>query len=280
MIIYWGWVYAAVAVIFILVFIKIVRPDEKASIERLGKYNRFANDGFNLVIPLLERIVYQDITERMMDVESFEAITKERLNTKIDLVVYYQVKDDEQSVKKSLYRVKNFEAQIVRLAQTTARNIIGKMNFDALNSERDTINTKLVAVLKKQSDAWGVEVVRVETKEITPPADVQESMNKVLKAENEKKAAVDTATAKETEADGLKRANIKEAEGIAQGRKIVADANAYKIKVENESARKYFKKEAQKLKQLEVTQNSLANNSKIILGADNRQILKLFDINR
>ncbi len=90
-------------------------------------------------------------------------------------------------------------------------------------------------------------------------------MNEVVKAENEKIAAKDFATATETQADGEKRAAIKKAEGIGQGKKIVADANAYKIQVENEAAQKYFKEEAQTLKKLEVTENSLQNNAKIIL---------------
>lgn len=258
--------------------IRLVRPMEKAAIERFGRYRHFAKEGFNWIIPIVDRMIKQNIAEQMMDIEEFEAITKERLNTQIDLVVYYKVMEDEKSVYKSLYKVENFEKQITRLAQTTARNIIGEMSFEIVNSKRDLLNSKLRATIEKQSSAWGVEIVRVETKEITPPKNVQESMNEVLMAENKKTAAVNLANATETEADGVKRANIKEAEGIAQGRKIVADANAYKIKIENEAAQKYFKNEAQKLKELEVTQESLKNNSKIVLGADNKSVLKLFDL--
>jgi regulator of protease activity HflC (stomatin/prohibitin superfamily) len=269
-----------VAILFSSTGIRIVRPMEKATIERLGRYDRPANDGFNWIIPIIEKMVYQDITERMMDIEPFEAITQERLNTRVDLVVFYKVKEDDKSIFKSLYRVSNFESQIVRIAQTTARDIIGKISFDALNSKRDTINKQLVDNLKKQSDAWGVDIVRVETKEISPPQDVQESMNKVLKAQNEKKASFDLATAVETQADGKKRALIKEAEGIAQGRLTVAEAKAKAIKVVNESARKYFKGNAQLLRKFEVIEGSLTNNSKIVLGSDAKSVLKLFDLNK
>lgn len=259
------YIIAGVVALFLFAGIRIVRPMEKATIERLGRYKGFAKPGFNWVIPIVDRVVVQDITERMMDVESFEAITKERLNTKIDLVVFYKVKEDEDSVKKSLYKVKDFRGQVVRISQTTARNIIGKMPFEKVNSERDTLNNELKKTLEKQSNAWGVEIVRVETKEITPPAKVQDSMNAVLMAENEKTAAVNRATAAETQADGLRRANIKEAEGIAQGRRIVADATAYKTKVENEATRKYFRGNAQKFKQIEMAQAALEKNSKVII---------------
>lgn len=265
MINYVSYVIGGIVLIFLLGGIRIVRPMERAAIERLGRYRKFAREGFNWIIPVIDRMVKQEIAEQMMDIESFEAITKERLNTQIDLVVYYKVMEDEKSVFKSLYKVANFEKQITRLAQTTARNVIGEMNFEIVNSQRNLLNKRLKETIEKQSDAWGVEIVRVETKEITPPKEVQESMNEVLMAENKKTAAVNLAMATETQADGMRRANIKEAQGIAQGKKIVAEANAYKIKVENDAAKKYFVGNAQKLKKLEVTQASLENNSKVVL---------------
>lgn len=241
--------------------IRIVSPDQRAAITRLGKYLRRANEGFNWIIPVIDGIDYQDITERMMDVESFEAITKERLNTKIDLVVFFKVKEDEESIKKSLYKVSNFKSQVVRIAQTTARNIIGTMPFEEVNSKRDTINTKLRETLVKQSNAWGVEIVRVETKEITPPKNVQDSMNEVLMAENTKTAAVNKAKAMETEADGRRMAMIKEAEGDKQSNILRAQGQSTAFGLINRS----FKGNAQKLKSMEVTQASLENNSKVII---------------
>lgn len=256
--------------------IRIVRPNMRGAIERLGKYKGAAKEGFNLIIPLIDRMVYQEVTERMMDVDSFEAITKERLNTQINLVVFYKVKDDDDSVYKSLYKVRDFESQVVRIAQTTARNIIGKMPFQDVNSERGLLNNELRKTLETQGKNWGVEIVRVETKEITPPQNVQESMNKVLMAENEKTAAINTATAKETEADGFKRAKIKEAEGEKQAQILKAEGASTAFNKINSS----FKGNAQKLKQLEVVQESMKNNSKIILGSDSKNLLKLFDIGK
>ena len=250
---------------FFLLGIRIVRPTQRAVIERLGKYKTFANQGFNWVIPIIDRMIRVNITERMADVDPLDMITKDNLNARVDLVVYYKVKATEDDIKKSLYNVDDFENQIISLAQTTARNIIGDMVFKDVNNKRNTLNTALAKILDKESDAWGIQVVRVELKEITPPQDVQETMNRVIKAENEKDAATDFAKAAETKADGERMASIKKAEGIRDGKKIVADGEAYRIKTVNESAEKYFKGNAQKLKNLEVTQASLENNSKIIL---------------
>jgi len=188
-------------------------------------------------------------------------ITKDNLNAKVDLVVYYKVKPTGEDVKKAFYNVDNVEAQIISLAQTTARNCIGDMVFRDVNSQRNKLNLELAKILDNESDAWGIQIVRVELKEITPPRDVQETMNRVIKAENEKDAAIDFATAEETRADGIKRAKIKEAEGQKQASVLVAEGQAKAFKMINES----FKGNAKELKKLEVTENSLKRNSKIIL---------------
>lgn len=152
------------------------------------------------------------------------------------------------------------------------------MTLTDANENRDQINTDVEKVLDKETDSYGVEVLRVEIQKIEPPQDVQEAMNQVVKAEQAKIAAQDLATAAETKADGIKRANIKEAEGIAKGKIIVAEAEAKKIKLVNESAQKYFKETAIQLKELEVAEKAMVNNSKIILGKDTKDVLKLFNI--
>ena len=269
-----------VAVLALFSGIRIVRPTEKAVIETMGNYTRISNAGFNWIIPIFQRMIIVNTTEKMAKIEPQEVITKDNLNAKVDLVVYYKVKPSESDIKASLYNVNNFEYQIITLARTTARNVIGGMPFRDVNSKRKELNVKLAEVLEEETTNWGVEIVRVELMEINPPSDVQETMNKVIKAENEKDAAIDFATARETEADGIKRANIKEAEGIAQGRVIVATAKAEAIKLVNESAQKYFKGEAKALKQLEVTETVMKDNAKIVLGGDSNGVLKLFNIDK
>lgn len=272
----WTWIILGVVALFFLSGIRVIRPTERAAVETLGKYSGYRMPGFNFVIPIFQRMIKVNITERLVDIEPQEVITKDNLNAEVDLMVYFKVKPDEKSIQSALYNVADFKTQIVSLAQTTARNVMGSMVFKDVNSERDKLNDKLQEILVKQTSTWGIDIVRVEMKEIRPPKDVQETMNKIIKAENEKTAATDFATARETEADGIKRAAIKEAEGkrqsaileaegIAKGRVIVAQAEAEKIKLVNQSAQKYFVGNAQKLRRLDVTESSLKDNSKIIL---------------
>lgn len=254
-----------IVVLYLLAGIRIIRPTQRALIETLGKYSRFATPGFNYIIPIFQRMIPVNITEQMTDIEPQEIITKDNLNAKVDLVVYFKIKADEKSVCNSEYMVRNVYQQLDTLARTTARNVIGTMAFRDVNSKRNELNQKLKGILMTETKDWGVEVLKVEMKEIVPPKDVQETMNKVIKAENEKDAAIDFATARETEADGKKRAAIKEAEGLAQGKIIVAKAEAERIKLVNESANKYFKGNAQTLRKLDITESSLKDNSKVII---------------
>ena len=264
-----GIIFIGIIVIF-FAGIRIVRPMTRGLIERLGKYNRFASAGFNWIIPVIENIYFVNITEQMVDAEPQEIITNDNLNAKVDAQVYFKVKADEASVKNCQYNVGNYQWQIVNLARTTLRNIIGTMTLKSANSERGRINTELHTILERETSSWGLEIVRTELKEIDPPKDVQETMNKVVKAENEKIAAVDYATATETVADGQKRAEIKKAEGIKQARILQAQGEAEAIQLVNQAANKYFTGNAQVLRSLEAVEKSLTNNTKIVVpvGSD------------
>lgn len=257
----WEPIVAFLLIIFIVAGIRIIRPTQRAAVERLGKYKKFAQPGFHWIIPVIDRMIKVDTTENMVDIASHEIITEDNLNAKVDMMIYFQVKRDEDNVKRSLYEVNDFKSQIVSLAQTTARNVIGGMAFKDVNSQRSKLNSELAEILRKETSKWGVEVVRVEMKEIIPPTDVQETMNMVIKAENSKRSAIDFATAKETEADGVRRAMIKEAEGRKQAAILEAEGQAKAFDLINVS----FTGNAQLLKQLEVTQNALEDNAKIIL---------------
>src|SRR3989338_3949354 len=236
-------IYWAAGITIVLLFfagIHIIRPIQRGLVERFGKYKRFAHPGFNWIIPVIDRMIIINITETMVDAEPQEIITKDKLNARVDAQVYFKVRDSEQSVKDSQYNVNDYKSQIVNLARTTLRNIIRTLSLNESNSERDKINKDLMATLIKETKNWGIDVVRTELKEIDPPKDVQETMNKVVKAENEKIAAVDYATARETQADGERRAAIKVAEGSSKAVEIEAKAKAEAIKLVNESADKYF----------------------------------------
>lgn len=262
-----------VAVIFIFFTgIRIVRPTHRGLVERLGKYHRFANPGFNFIIPLIDRMIAINITEQMVNADPQEIITNDNLNARVDAQVYFKIKDDETSVQSSQYKVNNYEYQIVNLARSTLRNIIGTMTLKSANSERGKINDELHKTLKIETATWGLEIVRTELKEIDPPKDVQETMNKVVKAENEKIAAIDYATAAETVADGERRAQIKKAEGQKQSKILAAEGEAEAIRMVNEAAEKYFIGNAQVLRKLEALERSLENNTKIVIPSSSELI--------
>ena len=269
-----------VIVLFILLpsSIRTLRPTSRGLIERFGKYNRFANPGIIFLIPFVERLVRINITENMVDAGLQEIITSDSLNAQVDAQVYFKVRSDEESVKASEYNVFNYRVQIVALARTTLRNIIGTMSLKEANSERGKINTSLYNNLSNETKSWGLEIVRTELKEINPPPDVQDTMNKVVKANNEKIAAIDFATARETQADGERRAAIKvaegqrqsailQAEGQKQAKVLVADGEAQAIKLVNEAADLYFKGNAQILRRLQAVEQSFTNNAKIVMPA-------------
>ncbi|MFA5108502.1 MAG: SPFH domain-containing protein [Candidatus Micrarchaeia archaeon] len=270
-----------VAVVLILLIVRTIRPTEKGIVERLGKYSSFHNPGVVLLIPFIDSLIKVNITEEMVNAEKQEVITADSLNAMVDAQIYFKVQSDEDSVKKSQYAVNNYHLQIVQLARTTLRAIIGSMTLTEANTSRNKLNQLLATELQGQTKQWGIAVVRAELKEIQPPEDVQQTMNKVVIAEKEKIAAKDFAEAVETQADGQRRASIKQAEGqkqasilAAEGDAIallrIADAKAKQIQVVNESADKYFRGNAITLKRLETTQEVLKNGTKLIVpqGSD------------
>jgi regulator of protease activity HflC (stomatin/prohibitin superfamily) len=254
--------------LFFFAGVRVVRPTSRGLIERLGRYHRLASPGFNWVIPGIDRMILVNITEVMVNAEPQEIITSDKLNARVDAQVYFKVKSDEESVKNSQYSVYDYQYQMVNLARTTLRNIIGTLTLKSANSERGRINSELQKTMREETTHWGIEIVRTELKEIDPPKDVQETMNKVVKAENEKVAAIDFATATETMADGARRAEIKKAEGIKQAKILAAEGEAQAIQLVNEAADRYFVGNAQLLKRLITLENSLARNTKFVVPSD------------
>ncbi|MEA2055287.1 MAG: SPFH domain-containing protein [Candidatus Thermoplasmatota archaeon] len=262
-------------ILLIIVFLfgmRVVTPRQKGLIERLGKYKRTASQGFHWIIPVIDRMIKVDVTENMVDVEPQKIITKDDLNATVDAVVYFRVTEPS----KAIYNAQNYRRQISSLARTTLRDIIGKMTLTEANSKRDALNAVLEQELDKQTDAWGIDVIRVELQRIEPPDDVQNSMNNVVIAERDKKAAVDFATAVETKADGDRRSEIKKAEGIKQGLILqaegeaqaiiqVAKAEAERIQRVNTAIQEYFKNEAQVYKKLETVERALKDGTKYVI---------------
>ncbi len=220
-------IFAVVVIVIIAMGTKIVRPYQKALVERLGKYQRTADSGLTVIIPFMENIAKVDMREQVVDVPPQDVITKDNVVVQVDAVVYYEVTDPI----KVKYNVTDFYLAATKLAQTNLRNLIGDLALDESLTSRETINSKLRNVLDDATDKWGARVTRVELQRIEPPQDVTEAMHRQMKAERERRATIleaeGTKRAAILEAEGSKQAQVLEAEGKAEAIKRVADADKY-----------------------------------------------------
>ena len=210
----------AVLVLWIFVScIKIVPQAQAYVIERLGAYQATWNVGFNLKIPFVDKVARKvNLKEQVADFPPQPVITKDNVTMRIDTVVFYQITDP----KLFTYGVENPMMAIENLTATTLRNIIGDLELDQTLTSRETINTKMRAALDIATDPWGIKVNRVELKNIIPPAEIQNAMEKQMKAERERREAV-------TRAEGEKKAKILEAEGAKESAILRAEAEKEKM---------------------------------------------------
>ena len=234
-------IFLAIILVIAFMSIKIVKQSEVYVIERLGKFYKVADAGLTIIIPFIDHVrSVVSLKQQTMDVPPQGVITKDNVTITIDTVVFYQITDPAKAV----YEIQNLKKGIEYLAITTIRDIIGKMDLDQTFSSRDGINDQLRVVLDEATDKWGCKVDRVEIKDITPPADIRDAMEKEMNAERNKRALILEAEAQRqsdiTIAEGKKQAAILEAEadreaqirrasGEAQAIKEVADAKAQEI---------------------------------------------------
>ena len=156
---------AAVIILVVVAWVAVssfrrVRPTERGLVERLGKYHKFAQGGLTFVMPFIDRIIKVNITERMTPVEPQEIITKDKVFLRVDAVIFYKIRPDEDSVKASEYNVANFAAQIDTLARTVLRDIIGGMDMVDANTSRASINARLLEQLEQLTNSWGIYITR------------------------------------------------------------------------------------------------------------------------
>jgi regulator of protease activity HflC (stomatin/prohibitin superfamily) len=211
-------VVAFVVFIIAMTGIRIVRPWEKGLIERLGKYQRTADSGLTIIVPIMERMVKVDMREQVVDVPPQQVITKDNVAVEVDAVVYYEVTDPVRVT----YNVANFYVAATKLAQTNLRNLVGDLALDESLTSREIINTKLREILDDATDKWGTKVTRVELQRIEPPQDVTDAMHRQMKAERDRRAMI-------LEAEGHKRSAILQAEGVKQSAILQAEGNAEAI---------------------------------------------------
>lgn len=241
---------AILVIVFIIIIpnVKIVPQSKAYVIERIGSYHATWSNGLHFKIPFLDRVAgIVVLKERVKDFAPQPVITKDNVTMQIDTVVYFQIVDS----KLFTYGVENPISAIENLTATTLRNIIGDLELDQTLTSRDIINTKMRAILDEATDPWGIKVNRVEVKNILPPRDIQESMEKqmraererreaIIRAEGEKRASILTAEGEKESsilrAEGKKETQIREAEGEAEALIKVKQAEAEGIRLLKEAA--------------------------------------------
>jgi len=222
--------------------------------------------------------------EQIIDVPPQAIITEDNVVVTIDAVIYYQVID----AKRALYEIEDFELAIVKLAQTTLRNIVGEMSLDVALTSREKINVDLRNVLDQATDKWGTKVTRIELQRIDPPQDIQTAMHKQKTAEQERRQLRLLATGRKEAAEqekqgailkaqGEKQSAILSAEGEARAVELISEAQAKAIKIVSESANQHFKENAQLNKKLDIIRDTFAQQTKIIVPS-NADILNVLGL--
>lgn len=222
--------------------VKVVRQSEVRIIERFGKYHKTAEAGLNFILPFIDNVrAVVSLKQQTMDVTPQSVITKDNVTITIDTVVFYQITEPVKAV----YEIESLQKGIAYIAITTIRDIVGKMDLDSTFSSRDAINTQLRQILDEATDKWGCKVERVEIKDIKPPVDIRDAMEKQMNAERNKRAAILEAEGKRqadiTLAEGKKQATILDAEaeressirraqGVREAKILEAEGNAEAIK--------------------------------------------------
>ena len=238
-----GFLIFLLVIIIIIAFktIKVVRQSEVYLIERLGKFHKIAEAGLTIIVPFVDHVrSVVSLKQQTMDIPPQGVITKDNVTITIDTVVFYRITDPAKAV----YEIQSLKKGIEYLAITTIRDIVGKMDLDATFSSRDAINDNLRTILDDATDQWGCKVDRVEIKDITPPADIRDAMEKqmnaernkralILQAEGERQSAITLAEGKKEaailEAEADREAKIRRASGEAEAIKKVAEAKAQEI---------------------------------------------------
>ncbi|MGN0798295.1 MAG: SPFH domain-containing protein [Christensenellales bacterium] len=245
-----------VGVIIYATGIRIVRQATGVIVERLGKYSKTLDVGVHFILPLFDRTLPPVILkEKVADFKPQPVITKDNVTMQIDTVVYFQVTD----VKLFTYGIENPIQAIENLTATTLRNIVGELELDETLTSRETVNTKMRAVLDEATDPWGIKINRVELKNILPPKDIQDAMEKQMRAERERRESI-------LRAEGEKKSNILVAEGEKQAVILKAEAEKERKLLEAEAEKAKFIAEAEgKAKAIELINKANPNSAYVTL---------------
>lgn len=243
----------------------VIRQYERGIVEFFGKYERFVGPGLHFQIPVIRLTRVRDIREHTMDIEPQPVITKDNVEINVDGLVWVRPGLEAEDIKRTFYNIDNWKVAILQLGKTLLRQEFGELTLDESLVAREKISENLRQTLDEMTENWGLKVCKVEIRLIDPPNDIKAAMHKQKTAEQERRAMKLLATGKYEAAEQEKLAAIQLAEGSREAEIRVAEGKARAIQLVNEAAEKYFKGNAKELKQLEMTENSLKDNSKIIL---------------
>lgn len=298
---------AILAVLFIALGFKIIKQAETMVIERLGRYHRTLDSGINIILPIIDQprqiewryklndvsgrtLIRQlslsriDLREQVYDFPRQNVITRDNVTIEIDALLYFQIFDP----MKSVYEIANLPNAIEKLTQTTLRSVIGELDLDECLASRETINSKMRGILDDATDKWGVKVGRVEIQDIVPPEDIQQAMEKQMRAERDRRAAILKAEGDKTarileaegyrqseinEAEGKKQAAILNAEGQAEARIMVAKAESEAIRLVTEALQAQKSDPAQYL----VAVKYIETLKEMVSGKDNKTVYLPFE---
>ena len=245
--------------------IYILRPFERGIQETLGKYRRFVMPGMGFQVPIVSVVRVRDVREHTMDIHPQSVITKDNVEIQVDGIMWVRPAIEEEAIKRTFYNIDDWKRAIIQLAMTNLRQEFGDLTLDESLVAREKIAANLQRILNAFAVEWGLSVSKVEIRLIDPPDDIKQAMHKQKTAEQERRSMRLLATGEFEAAEQQKLARIQRAEGEREAAIQVAQGRAEAIRLVNEAAERYFVGNAQTLKQLEAMENSLRENSKIVL---------------
>ncbi|MBN1889874.1 MAG: SPFH/Band 7/PHB domain protein [Thermoflexales bacterium] len=242
-----------------------LRPYERGIQETLGKYTRYVQPGLGFQIPFVHLLRIRDVREHTMEIHPQAVITKDNVEILVDGIMWARPTIEEEAIKRTFYNIDNWNQAIIQLAMSNLRQEFGDLTLDESLVARETIASNLQRILNSYAVEWGLTVNKVEIRLIDPPEDIKKAMHKQKTAEQERRSMRLLATGEFEAAEQQKLAIIQRAEGEREAAIHVAQGKAEAIRLVNEAAEKFFVGNAQTLKQLEMIENSLRENAKIVI---------------